>query len=226
MSSSGARQVAEVVEKQRLFAIIRTFDPGKALLAAEAAAEAGVKLVKITFTTPGALEVLEKLAGRGDILPGAGSVTTMREAVEAIDRGANFAVCPHTDRAIIDYCRDNDIYVAAGGLTPTEIMNAHLAGADLVKVFPVSSVGGPSYIQHVLRPMPFLRLVAVGGLEEQQAAACIEAGAAAVGAGFTMIPPAALERGDYEAIRDSATRFLRAVRQAAEQLPQPKEQKE
>ena len=207
-------KVSKAVEEQKLFAIMRTGDPAKALAAAEAVIDAGLKLIKVTMTVPDAPRILEKLAARGDVVVGAGSVTTMRETVEMISRGACFIVCPFTDRTIIDYCRDNDVFVAAGGLTPTEVMVAYLAGVDLVKVYPVSALGGSTYIRELLTPMPFLKLLAVGGVRLPDVAGYIEAGATAVGASWPLIPPETLERGDTEAIRKRAADFLSALREA------------
>lgn len=208
MSPSRAEIVTELIAAQRLFAIVRTDSKAKALAAAEAILDAGVKLVKITFTIPGALDVLEALASRRGAVPGAGSVTTMEETVEAVERGAYFIVCPHIDRAIIDYCRDNDVYIAAGALTPTEAMTAHLAGVDIIKVYPVKAMGGPSYIRYLLTPMPFLRLAPVGGIEVDEVEAYLQAGAVAIGAGSPMVHSEFLERKDYESIRNHAREFL------------------
>lgn len=206
-----AELVEAVVREQRLFGILRIMDFDKSLAAAEALTEAGLKLLMVTLTVPRAFELLEQLASRGGLAPGAGSVTTMREALDAVDHGACFIDCPYTNRGIIDYCRDNKIFVAAGGLTTTEMMNAHLAGADLVKVFPVDAMGGVAYIKYVLEPLPFLRLMPVGGVKPEQAVAYIEVGAAAIGASSTLICPQALEHNDFDYIREQAERFLEST---------------
>ena len=177
-----ASRVARAVEEHRVISVLRGSDSGRMLEVAKAVLEGGLQIIKVAMTVPDAPSLLEKLAAEGDkAIIGAGSVTTMAEAVEMIERGASFVVCPHTDRRIIDYCRDNGIFVAAGGLTPTECMEADLAGADLVKVYPVTAAGGPTYIRFLLRPMPFLRLMPVGGLEPDTLEDYISAGAVAVG---------------------------------------------
>jgi 2-dehydro-3-deoxyphosphogluconate aldolase/(4S)-4-hydroxy-2-oxoglutarate aldolase len=209
-----ARRVEELVREQRLFAIIRSGRPEPAQAAAEAVIDAGLRLVMLTMTVPGVFDLLERIAQGGEAVVGIGSVTSLKEAVEAIDRGACFVDCPNTDRTIIDYCRDNDVFVAAGGLTPTEMMTAHQAGVDLIKVFPVAAMGGVGYIRYVLEPMPFLRLMPVGGIEPEAVAGYIQAGATAIGASSTLIHTEALERGDLDFIRNHAREFLENIQRA------------
>ncbi|HUX08751.1 MAG TPA: bifunctional 4-hydroxy-2-oxoglutarate aldolase/2-dehydro-3-deoxy-phosphogluconate aldolase [Acidobacteriota bacterium] len=213
---TNARSVAAAVEQQRVISVLRGTDGGRVLEIAEAVLEGGIKMLKIAMTTPGAAAILETLAVRhGDsAVLGAGSVTTMGETTEMIAGGARFIVCPHTDRRIIDYCRDNDVFVAAGGLTPTEVMEAYLAGVDLVKVYPVKSVGGPEYIRYLLRPMPFLRLMPVGGLDPDDVADYIRAGSVAVGASALPLHSERAELVSMEEIRDRAQAFLQVVRNA------------
>jgi len=213
---TNAEIVAAAVAQQRVFSVLRGNDPARMLDYAEAVLEGGIRLIKVTMTIPDAPAILEKLAARhaDDAIFGAGSVTTMGETTEMISRGARFIVCPHTDRGIIDYCRDNGIFVAAGGLTPTEVMEAYLAGVDLVKVYPVKSVGGPEYIRYLLRPMPFLRLMPVGGLDPGDVAAYIRAGSVAVGASALPLFGEQPERIAPDEVRDRSRAFLEAVRSA------------
>jgi 2-dehydro-3-deoxyphosphogluconate aldolase/(4S)-4-hydroxy-2-oxoglutarate aldolase len=210
-----AETVAAVVAQQRAISVLRGNDPAAMLEVAEAVIEGGMKLLKVTMTIPDAPLVLEKLTSRHpNLIIGAGSVTTMGETIEMISRGAKFIVCPHTDRFIIEYCRDNGIFVAAGGLTPTEVMEAHLAGVDLVKVYPVKALGGPEYIRYLLRPMPFLRLLPVGGLDPADVADYIRAGAVAVGASALPLHGEQPESFSLDEVRDRSRNFLQAVRSA------------
>lgn len=211
--SLNVREVMRAVGEQKLFVILRAPERDQALAAADSVAAAGVRLIDIPVTVPGAMSVIEKLAPRPGLILGAGSVTTMNEAADAIDAGASFIICPHTDRAIIEYCRDNGICVAAGGLTPTEAMVAYLAGVDLVTVYPVHLVGGVEYVHHLLRPMPFLRLMSVGGVTLDNAAAHLRAGALAIGVTDAILEPEALTRGNFDRVRANAAAFLAAVRQ-------------
>jgi 2-dehydro-3-deoxyphosphogluconate aldolase/(4S)-4-hydroxy-2-oxoglutarate aldolase len=213
---SGKEAVARAIEEQRLVAVLRGDDGGRLVEVAAAVIEGGFQVIKVAMTAPGALKVIKKLvAGKADnVLFGAGSVTTLGEAVEAIDCGASFVVCPHTDIRIIEYCFDNGIFIAAGGLTPTEVMEASLAGVDLVKVYPVTAVGGADYITFLLRPMPFLRLMAVGGLAPADVRAYIKAGAVAVGVSALPLEPGEAESASPEAIRDRAKAFITAVKES------------
>ena len=148
--------VAEAVERERVVSMLRGSDRERMLETAHAVLAGGLRLIMVTMTIPDAPRLLETLVSSGaDAIFGAGSVTTIGEAVEMIEAGAAFVASPLIDKRIIDYCRDNGVYVAAGGLTPTEVMKANLAGADLVKVYPVAAVGGADYIRFLLRPMPF-----------------------------------------------------------------------
>jgi 2-dehydro-3-deoxyphosphogluconate aldolase/(4S)-4-hydroxy-2-oxoglutarate aldolase len=211
-----AETVADAVTEQRVVSVLRGDDSGRMLEVAEAVIAGGMKLIEVAMTIPGAPAFLEKLIAKHSesFIPGAGSVTTMGETVEMISRGAKFIVCPHTDRRIVEYCRDNGVYVAAGGLSPTEVMEAYLAGVDLVKVYPVKAVGGPEYIRYLLRPMPFLRLIPVGGLDPGDVADYIRAGAVAVGASSLPLHGEQPEIISLEEVRERARAFLEAVRSA------------
>lgn len=211
MTDKGAQSVEQVVNEQKVILVLRTESADSASRIAEAVSAAGLSLIDIPVTVPGAFGVIADLAKKNNVLVGAGSITTMNEAADAIDRGASFIVCPHHDRTIIDFCRDNGVFVAAGGLTPTEAMVAHLAGVDLVTVYPVHIMGGAEYTRRLLRPMPFLKLMPVGGIGISQAAEHLGEGAVAVGVTSAIIDPDALARKDFDSIGDKARAFLKAV---------------
>jgi len=216
-TASRARQVREIVASQKMITIVRTESADLALKAAQAVFESGLRLIDIPVTVPSAYSVIEKLAEREDIVQGAGSVTTMTEAADAISAGCSFIVCPYINRTIIDYCRDNKIFVAAGGLTPTEVMEAYLAGVDLVAVYPVHLMGGVTYTQHLLTPMPFLPLMPVGGMTTETAGQHLAAGAKAIGVVDGIVDQAALQQGDFQAITAKARAFVAAVCKADEE---------
>ena len=214
-SNHDTKKVAEAVERERVVSMLRGRDRERMRDAAQAVLEGGLRLIMVTMTIPDAPRLLETLvSGGGEAIFGAGSVTTINEAVEMIGAGAAFVACPLIDKRIIDYCRDNGVYVAAGGLTPTEVMEANLAGADLVKVYPVAAVGGAEYVRFLLRPMPFLRLMPVGALNPEDVADYIGAGSVAVGASALPLDREESEITNMDIVRARAEAFASASRDA------------
>jgi 2-dehydro-3-deoxyphosphogluconate aldolase/(4S)-4-hydroxy-2-oxoglutarate aldolase len=207
MSSKRADQAERYIQQQRAVVILRTQSSETALEAARAVINAGFTVVDIPVTVPGVYDVLRQILNSGDVVVGAGSVTTMNEAADAISAGASFIVCPHTDRRIIDYCKDNGIFVAAGGLTPTEAMVAYLAGVDLVAVYPVHLMGGAEYTRHLLQPMPFLKLMPVGGVDPEAAEQHLKAGACSVGITSSIVTQEALQARDFDGIHQRALEY-------------------
>ena len=184
-------------------------DLARALLAG------GVVSVEVTMTTPGALAGIERLArelGDSAVL-GVGTVLDAATCRNAIEAGAHFIVSPHFDPETVATARRYARISIPGGYTPTEILSAWTAGADLVKVFPSASVG-PRFFRDLLAPLPQLRLIPTGGVELANVAEWVRSGAACVGAGSTLMPKEAIGRGDWGAITSSARAFVEAVRSA------------
>ncbi len=177
----------DFVKKNRVFAVIRAENPENALRLAEACIEGGLKLIEITFSFPGAEEVIEKLSKINDILTGAGTVLNVDMARSAANSGARFIISPHTDREIISYAKSNGLLVVSGALTSNEILKAWNLGADLVKIFPVQSVGGVSYIKAIKEPLPFIEVMATGGVTMENFTDFLQAGATAVGLSSSLI---------------------------------------
>jgi len=195
--------------------VIRAKTPDVLTDLARALAAGGVPVAEVTLTVPGAVEGIRRLVrtfGR-DVLVGVGSVTKASQAEEAVDAGAEFIVGPVLVPAVIEAARRHDKVVIPGAYTPTEILQAHSLGADVVKVFP-ASVGGPDYFKAVLAPMPFLRLMPTGGVDLTTAAAFIQAGAVTLGAGAALVDKKAVEAGDWATITDLARRFREEVQRA------------
>ncbi len=177
----------DFVRKKRVLAVIRAENPGNALRLAEACIEGGLKLIEITFSFAGAEEVIEKLSKINDILTGAGTVLNVDMARSAANSGAGFIISPHTDREIISYAKSNGLLVVSGALTSNEILKAWNLGADLVKIFPVQSVGGASYIKAIKEPLPFIEVMATGGVTMENFTDFLQAGATAVGLSSSLI---------------------------------------
>jgi 2-dehydro-3-deoxyphosphogluconate aldolase/(4S)-4-hydroxy-2-oxoglutarate aldolase len=196
-------------------AIVR-LDSGEGLeRVAEALIEGGVTALEFTFTTPGALAALAAAAARyGDrLLLGAGTVLDAETARAAILAGAEFIVAPTTDLATISLCRRYAKVCLPGAFTPTEMLRAYEAGADLVKLFPATTVG-PRYIRDVLAPLPMLRIVPTGGIGPDNAADYIKAGAVAVAMGSSLVDNRTVREGRYEVISERARQAIAAVRAA------------
>ena len=168
------------------------------------------------MTVPNAIDAIRAVAKRftGKMLVGAGTVTDAETARRAVDAGAEFIVSPGLVREVIEAAHNVDVAVLPGALTPSEVFEAFHSGADLVKVFPVQSVGGAAYLQALRGPFPDIPLVPTGGVTLENIGEMFKAGAAAVGIGSELVSKDALARRDYAAIGALATQFLDEKRRA------------
>ena len=173
---------------KKIVAVVRLDDYTRGVDVARALAAGGVTVLEFTLTGHGALEAISAtLRALGDALcVGVGTVLRPEDAEAAIDAGAQFVVTPAVRRQVIATCVKRQTLVLCGGLTPTELLEAYEAGAELVKVFP-AQLGGPRFIKDVLAPMPFLKLVPTGGVNPQNARDYLAAGAVAVGIGGNLV---------------------------------------
>lgn len=195
--------------------VIRASSKEKALSVINAIAAGGVTTIEVTMTVPNAVELIGKLSmEREDLLVGAGSVLDPESASECINAGAKFIVSPATNFETIEYCNQKEIVVMPGALTPTEILNASEAGADIVKVFPADAMGGARYLKSLKAPMPHLKLIPTGGVDQTTAAEFIKAGAEAIGVGADLVDLNAIREGRATDITNAAKRYLEIVREA------------
>jgi len=170
-----------------VIAVVRLPESAGLRSVAAALVAGGVSAVEITLTTPGALEAITELASHGGgAVVGAGTVLDEKAARNVIAAGARFVVSPTLDRGVVRYCRDQGVPCLPGAFTPTELLEAWRAGAELVKLFPASALG-PRYLREVLAPLPFLRVVPSGGVSLENTAEWIRAGAAAVSVGSAIV---------------------------------------
>lgn len=198
--------------ESKLVAVVR-LDSGEQLVnVAEALKAGGISVIEFTASTPGAIDMIKEAASRfGDeVLMGAGTVLDPETARAAILAGAEFIVTPTLNLATIKLCHRYGKPIVPGALTPTEILTAWEAGADMVKVFPASAMG-PGYLKAVLAPLPQVRLVPTGGVSADNAAEYLKAGAAALGVGGNLVDRAAVARGDWAAVTNEARRLVNAV---------------
>ena len=206
------REMMELIYKTGVIAIMRAKSSDQLLAAADAIKAGGVQVIEVTMTTPGALDVVRQATERygADVLFGAGSVLDPESARAAILAGAQFVVCPTLNLKTIELCNRYAIPVVPGAYTPTEILTAWEAGADMVKVFP-ASVGGPAYFKAIKGPLPQVKLVPVGGVNLDTTADFIRAGADAVGVGGALVSQKLLEAGDFAALTERARRLCQEV---------------
>lgn len=197
-----------------IVAVVRA--PSGELLAdvAEALLAGGVEVMEITFTVPRADRILEQVADRlGDkILLGAGTVLDTETARVALLAGARFIVAPTVNLDVIRLCQRYDKLVMPGAFTPTEILSAWEAGADIVKVFP-SEITGPAYLKAIHGPLPQVRLMPTGGVNLQTAAEFLNCGACALGIGGSLVEAKAVAGGDLGRIESLARQYVAIVRQ-------------
>lgn len=208
--SSNRAAVLSALAEHRCSAILRTQLPEAVAPALDAAIRGGFRVVEVTLTTPDALGHIARLAERKDLVVGAGTVLTVEQAKQAMAAGAQFLVSPVCDAQVIAFCRQHDLVSIPGTFTPTEMMTAHKAGADLVKLFPAPGVG-PAFVKAVLGPMPFLRIFPTAGVTEENAAQWLQAGSFGLGFVASLFEPADLRAGNFDAIARRASRMVAAV---------------
>jgi 2-dehydro-3-deoxyphosphogluconate aldolase/(4S)-4-hydroxy-2-oxoglutarate aldolase len=213
-------QKAEVLKALReigLVPVLRAESEEQALALASAIAAGGVTVLEVTMTVPGAIRVMRRLAEeRPDILIGAGTVLDPETARMCILEGAQFVVSPALNVKTIEMCHRYGVAVLPGALTPTEIVTAWEAGADVVKIFPASSLGGAKYLKSVKAPLPQVEMIPTGGVSQATAAEFLEAGAFALGVGADLVNLKAIAEGHPETITESARKYLAIVRKFRE----------
>lgn len=200
---------------EKLVAVVRLDSGDQLIKVAEALKAGGITAIEFTVPTPNSLEMIKQAAVYfGDeVLMGAGTVLDPETARSAILSGAQFIVTPALNIKTIELCRRYGKPIIPGAMTPTEILTAWEAGADMVKVFPADILGS-AYLKAVLAPLPQIRLVPTGGISSENAAEYLKAGATAVGVGGKLVSKSAVASGDWAAISAEAQRLVHAVHQA------------
>jgi 2-dehydro-3-deoxyphosphogluconate aldolase/(4S)-4-hydroxy-2-oxoglutarate aldolase len=190
-----------------------------ARFATEAISHGGIPIVEITMTVPRAIELISDLARNSpDVIVGAGTIFDRETASRCLDAGARFLTSPGLDLELVEFSLSKNGVVLAGALTPTEVTMAWKAGADFVKIFPCSQVGGDRYISALKGPFRHVPLIAAGGVNQMTAANFILAGASAIGVGGELVPQEAIEQRQEERIHELARRFVGFVGQARAQM--------
>jgi 2-dehydro-3-deoxyphosphogluconate aldolase/(4S)-4-hydroxy-2-oxoglutarate aldolase len=213
--STNRKAATAAIEAAGIVAVIRIKDPAKLQAVVDAISEGGIRALEVTMSVPRAIELIAALAPkmpRGFLL-GAGTVLDATTALKVIDAGAQFIVSPVFRRDVIEACHKGDVAVSPGCFTPTEILDAWEAGADIVKVFPATALG-PGYIKDVRAPLPHVKLMPTGGVTLDNAGDWIAAGAVAVGVGSALTDAKAIEAGNFAVLRSNAERIVNSVRAA------------
>jgi len=210
--TTGRVETVRVIEASGVVAVIRLHDPTKLKAVIDALAAGGVRALEVTMTVPGAIGLIERIAPTlpPGFLLGAGTILDAETARLAILAGARFVVGPVFRPDVIRLCHRYDVAVMPGAFSPTEILAAWEAGADVVKVFPATALG-PGFFKDVRGPLPQVKLMPTGGVTLENAGQWIAAGAVAIGAGTAMIDAKAVASGDWAAITARAAAFVEAV---------------
>ncbi len=208
-----AEQTQEILERVGLIPVLRAKSAAQGRAVVEAMMAGGVTVVEVTMTVPGAVDLLKELKKKygAQLLLGSGTVTSAAQAVETIEAGAEFVVSPSLHPEVIAATKKLGKISVPGALTPTEAITAWNAGADYVKIFPCSAVGGASYLKALLAPFPQLKLIPTGGVTLQTAEGFLKAGARALGIGSDLVNLAAVDEGRPESITESAKAYLKVI---------------
>jgi 2-dehydro-3-deoxyphosphogluconate aldolase/(4S)-4-hydroxy-2-oxoglutarate aldolase len=211
-------QVRARIQEIGIIPGIRVSSPEDALFAAEAVASGGIPIVEVTMTVPGAIDVISHLVRSGaELIVGAGTVWDTEMARRCLDAGAQFLTSTGLDIQTVEFAARENVIIFPGALTPSEVMMAWKAGADFVKVFPCSQLGGAPYIKALKAPFPQVPLIASGGVNQQNAAEFFLAGATAIGVGAHLIPKKAIELRQPHRIHELAVRLVNIVNTARSQ---------
>lgn len=209
------------IEEIGIIPAVRLSTAEDAQFAAEAVCSSGIPIVEVTMTVPGAAKIIHSLttaAGPvGEVIAGAGSVADVETARRCLDAGARFLTTTGLDLGVVEFAVKNGVAVFPGVLTPTEVMAAWKAGADFVKIFPCSAVGGPAYLRALRPPFPHVRFIASGGVNQSTVADFISAGAVAVGIGRDLIHQDAIRRRERDWIRELSRRYVGIIKQTREE---------
>jgi 2-dehydro-3-deoxyphosphogluconate aldolase/(4S)-4-hydroxy-2-oxoglutarate aldolase len=200
--------------------VVRTSSAESAIRAVEAIYTGGIRAAEITMTVPGAVKALEKVADRfgGKIVLGAGTVLDPETARVCMLAGAEFFVTPSLKPATIEMAKRYSKVICPGALTPTEVLTAWEAGADVVKVFPCGNVGGAKYIKALKAPFPQIEMIPTGGVNLETTADFLKAGACAVAVGGELVDAKTIKEGRFDVIEERARQYLAVVAKARAEI--------
>jgi 2-dehydro-3-deoxyphosphogluconate aldolase / (4S)-4-hydroxy-2-oxoglutarate aldolase len=212
-------EVKRIIENTGIFPGIRVDSADQALYAAETLFDAGIPVAEITMTVPGAVEVIRALVQKFPTMAvGAGTVLDTETALRCVDAGARFVTSTGLVSEVVDAVRKAKIVAIPGALTPSEVIAGWKGGADYVKIFPAASLGGSLYIRSLKLPLPHVKIIAAGGVNQQTAVGFLRSGSTAIGVGMELLPREAVARRQSHRIHELARRFLGYVKEARKVL--------
>lgn len=211
-----SEQTKEFLEQVGLIPVLRAKSASQGQSVVEALVAGGVTVIEVTMTVPGSVQLLKDLksAYGKALLLGAGTVTTTLQAEAMIEAGAEFVVSPSLHLPVIEVTKKRGKVSIPGALTPTEAITAWESGADYVKIFPCSALGGASYLRALLAPFPYLKLIPTGGVTLETAESFLKAGACSLGIGSDLVNLAAVDAGHPETITETAKAYCRLISNA------------
>jgi 2-dehydro-3-deoxyphosphogluconate aldolase/(4S)-4-hydroxy-2-oxoglutarate aldolase len=202
----------EKVEKHKLVVVIRTDTPEEAYEAAQACIKGGIKLIEITFSVPQAEDVIERLSKTEGITVGAGTVLKVSEAKKALKSGASYIVSPHLDEEIVKFTKSEGAVSIPGASTPTEILRAHQAGGDIIKLFPFVEMGGLKFLKTIRGPLPFIKYMPSGGVTLDNVSEYLASDVTGIIVGSAIIKQELIKAGDWQGITGLAGAFVQKVK--------------
>ncbi len=210
------REIFNRMVSEGVIPVVRVSSAQEAMDVSDAIKEGGVSLIEITMSVQGAIDVIKELTRKykDEIIMGAGTILDPETGRAALLAGAQFIVSPTLNLDLIHLAHRYSAVVIPGAMTPTEILTAWNAGADMVKVFPAAQLGGPEYLKALKGPLPQILLVPTGGVNLQNAAAFIKAGAAALGVGGELVDKKAVKEKKFNVITENTRAFLKVVKEA------------
>ena len=209
------REVLQQIRDVGIIPVVRARSAEEAIAVVEAIRVGGIPIIEITMTIPGAIGLVAQVVERynEEVLVGAGTVLDGETARACILAGAGFIVSPALNLGTIEMCRRYSVAVCPGALTPTEVLTAWQAGADVVKVFPCGAVGGANYLRALKAPLPQIELIPTGGVSVTTAGEFIRAGAFAIGVGADLVDTKAIRDGQAEKVTEAARSYVQVVRE-------------
>jgi 2-dehydro-3-deoxyphosphogluconate aldolase/(4S)-4-hydroxy-2-oxoglutarate aldolase len=211
-----SKEILAFITEVGIVPIVRTSSAETAVQAVEAIYAGGIRAAEITMTVPGAIHALEKVADRfgGKIVLGAGTVLDPETARACMLAGAEFFVTPSLRLSTIEMAKRYSKVICPGALTPTEVLTAWEAGADVVKIFPCGNVGGPKYIKALKGPFPQIEMIPTGGVNLETTGDFLKAGACAVAVGSELVDAKTVKEGRFDIIENRARQYLAAIAKA------------
>jgi 2-dehydro-3-deoxyphosphogluconate aldolase/(4S)-4-hydroxy-2-oxoglutarate aldolase len=215
-----SKEILAFITEVGIVPVVRTSSAEGAIQAVEAIYAGGVRAAEITMTVPGALHALEKVADRfgGKIVLGAGTVLDPETARACMLAGAEFFVTPNLRLSTIEMAKRYSKVICPGALTPTEVITAWEAGADVVKIFPCGNVGGAKYIKALKGPFPHIEMIPTGGVNLETAGDFLKAGACAVAVGGELVDAKTIKEGRFDIIENRARQYLAAIAKARSEM--------